>query len=215
MQSMGALSISNKKLKLMVIIGSVIVVLILAVVTYFAFFHKSTSSTDAAKKSSAAVSAKDLSSLQHVTFTIPTLTGYTARDTGVSGAQDFVSDDGVCELIVGAVPVSQLPGKNLNEIVDPQIKSLKAAGATVVGPDAGKALLLTAAGGSTSYRMPTLNFQFSNKDAHVVVHYSAAILASNDRAVVNRTCVNKSGAVDMARLDALDTIANKITVTTD
>ncbi|HEV7454895.1 MAG TPA: hypothetical protein VGO07_06580 [Candidatus Saccharimonadales bacterium] len=201
--------------QLFIVIGVVVVVLAIVAASYFLFLKGNGSSTDAAKKSSAAATgADDMSKLAHVTLNVPaTITGYKSRSTGVDTIKDFISDDGNCEFIAGAVTAAQLPGADLNAIVDPQLKTLREGGATVNGPNAGSALILKENGSSKTYAMPTLNFEFSQAKKHAAVHYSAVILSSTDRAVVNRTCVNKDGAIDVARLAALDTVAKSVTIT--
>jgi hypothetical protein len=212
---MMAASPKRKIPQLFIIIGVVVVVLIIVIASYFLFLKGSGSSNNAAKKSSATVSgAADMSKLAHVMLNVPvTITGYQSRSTGVDTIKDFISDDGNCEFIAGSVTVAQLPGADLNAIVDPQLKTLREGGATVTGPNAGSALILKEKDSSKTYAMPTLNFEFSQGNKHAAVHYSAVILSSTDRAVVNRTCVNKDGAIDTARLAALDTVAKSVTVT--
>jgi hypothetical protein len=218
MQDLSSVAQNNRKTQLLVVIGALLLVLILVGATYFLFFKKHTTgtgqSTDAAKQSSSASSATDMATLKSVKLNLPaSIDGYSVRATGVDSVKDYLSNDGVCEFIAGTVSASQLPGADLNAIVDPQLKALRDAGATVNGPNAGNALELKEAGGSKTYSMPTLNFEFAQDKKHAAVHYSAVILAGTDRAVINRTCINKDGAVDQSRLRALDDVAKKVTIT--
>jgi hypothetical protein len=99
-------------------------------------------------------------------------------------------------------------------MLEPQLKALRDAGAAIDGPSAGKALTLKDATDSkTTYSMPTLIFDFSKDNQHVLTHYSAVILKNTDRAVVSRACANKEGTVDQSKVTNLDNIAAKTKVT--
>ncbi|HSX17361.1 MAG TPA: hypothetical protein VLH86_04635 [Patescibacteria group bacterium] len=215
---MGGMSPAPKKKMniMMIAIIAAVAVLVLAVASYFLFFKNSNKSADKAAQQSShssTVKATDMATLNHVTLKAPaTIGGYTSRNTGVATVSDYVSTDNTCELIVGTVTSTQLPGANLDAIVQPQIKQLKDAGATVAGPNAGTALVLKDSNNKT-YSMPTLTFEFSQGKKHATVHYSAVILKSGDRAIVNRTCINANGTVDASRLNALNDIAKLVVVT--
>lgn len=209
---MGANGTQPKKVPVaLIVVLVVIAVLVLGAITYFMFFSKS--ANNAAKKSSNNVAnATNLDTLSHLSFNAPSsMTGFTERSVGLSNVKDYVSADGNCEFIFGTVTSAQLPGVDLNAIIQPQVDLLKKAGATVTGPGAGKALVVK--GGGKNYSMPTLNFEFSEGTKHATIHYSAVILKSNDRAIVNRTCINKDGAVDPTRVQALDNKAAELTIT--
>jgi hypothetical protein len=205
----------NPKKKLMIIAAAVVVVIVLAVASYFMFFKKDSngSADEAAQKSNATSrNATEMATLNKVTLTPPaTVNGFTERTTGISTIKDFVSTDNTCEFIVGTVGEAQLPGATMDAMIQPQLKQLRDAGATVVGPKAIDALILKDAAGK-QYSMPTIEFEFSQGAKHATVHYSAVILKSKDRAVINRTCVNATGAVDLARLRTIDTTAKQVVV---
>lgn len=202
--------------RLPVIIIAVVVLLLLAGITYFAFFRGSGNADNAAKQSSNSAAGKgiDIAALESATLEPPeTIEGFTSRQTGTSAIKDYVAQDGNCELIVGTVTAAQLPGDNLEAIVKPQLDQLRQAGASVKGPNPGDALLVKdAVDGSKTYRMPTLNFEFSQDNKHAIVHYSAVIMKNGDRAVINRTCINKDGPVDQNKLKALDEVAKKVAI---
>jgi hypothetical protein len=212
---MGPSSPRNKSRRLAILVGVALIVLAIVAVTYFLFL-KPDSPSDAAKKSAdaAAASADDMSKLPGATINVPeTIAGYKARNTGDDNIKDFMSDDGICEFIAGTVSASQLPGSDLNAIIDPQVKKLRDDGATVKGPSAGNPIVVKEKDGSKTYAMPTINFEFSKDKKHASVHYSAVILSKGDRVIINRTCVNANGDIDAARLAALDTVAQKVTIT--
>jgi hypothetical protein len=214
--SMG-MSPEKRQKQLLVVVGVIVVVILIVVASYFMFLKKDGGAGKAnktAQKSTQSSAATDMATLKNVKLNLPdSITGYTARTTGVDTVKDFISNDNTCEFIAGTVQASQLPGADLNAIVDPQLKTLRDAGATVNGPTAGAALELKDKASNKLYSMPTLNFAFSQDKKHASVHYSAVILSSTDRAIINRTCVNKDGNVDQARLSALDDIAKNVTVT--
>jgi hypothetical protein len=208
---------SNKKKapRLLILIGIALIVLALLVVIYFRFLKPSITTNDAAKKSAAAAAnADDMTKLAHVSVNVPeTIAGYKARNTGDDSIKDFISDDGICEFITGTVSASELPGADLNAIIDPQVKNLKNDGATVKGPKAGNPLTIKEKDSSKTYAMPTIDFEFAKDKKHAIVHYSAVILSSNDRVIINRTCVNKDGTIDASQMIALDTVAQNVTIT--
>jgi hypothetical protein len=217
MHDMGSMSPAKRKQQLLIVVGVVVLVLAIVVASYFVFFKSDNGagkSNSAAQKSSKSSSAVNMATLKSVKLNLPeSIPGYTARNTGVDTVKDFLADDSTCEFIAGTVQASQLPGADLNAIVDPQLKALRTAGATVDGPNAGAALEVKDKDNGKLYSMPTLNFEFSQGKKHAAVHYSAVILSSSDRAIINRTCINKDGNVDTARLSALDEVAKKVTVT--
>lgn len=214
---------NKKKLRLIVLLVTILVVAALAAVSYFAFFKKdnSGSADKAAQKSSDSSENKDaidLATLSGLTMSLAQApNGFTAKTDPAPGAKQYsyASADGkeTCELLFGTVSAESLPGANLDAIVKPQLDQLRQLGATVEGPSAGTALVLKDSGGSDSYRMPTLDFKFTYQGNEAVVHYSAVILTSGERAVVNRTCAQEGGSVNMDRLKSLDGTAKNIVVT--
>ncbi len=206
---------SKKKQRIVLVLLVILGVAAIGAASYFIFF-KSNSANEAAKKSSSSSETKatDLSTLNKVTLTIATPEGYTESTTSVATAKQYTSTDGNCSLVVGTATATELPGADLNAIVQPELEQLRKLGATISGPNAGTALALkNSASSSTKYSMPTLNFEFAQNEKHATVHYSAVILKSGDRAVVNRTCGNKTGEVDKAKMTALDNLAKNIVVT--
>lgn len=214
--AMGVPPASPKNNMPILIVLIVAAVLAASVATYFIFFAgggKKSANTES-KKSSQAAAGVDMSTLQSATLNGPaTIAGYNERDTGFSKIKDYIADDGNCEFTVGTLNATQLPGADLDAIIEPQLKKLRDAGATVIGPNQGTALNLKDSASSKTYKMPTLTFEFSQGAKHAAVYYSAVILTGGDRAVVNRTCINANGAVDTARLHQLDNIAKQVTVT--
>lgn len=210
----------KKKLRLVVLLVSVLVVAILAVVSYFAFFKGSDTADDAAKKSSSRSEDKkaaDMNTLQSVGLSLASAPqGYIEQPDPAEGVKQYIfkNDQESCVLMFGTVKAENLPGENLDAIVQPQLNVLREYGASIEGPDAGTALIVKSNDGE-SYRMPTLNFKFSHEGNVAVVHYSAVILQSGERAVINRTCDRKAGtgAVDMSRLESLDNASKGIVVT--
>jgi hypothetical protein len=203
--------------QLLMALAALLVVIGIGAAVYFVFF-KGDSSNDAAKKSSqsAEKSAVDMSTLNSVKLALAATdaTGLIAKDTGVEEFTSFTSSDDMCAVSVGIVKAADLPGADLNAMLEPQLKALRDAGATIEGPSAGKALTLKDATDSkTTYSMPTLIFDFSKDNQHVLTHYSAVILKNTDRAVVSRACGNKEGAVDKNKVNDLDSIATKVKVT--
>lgn len=203
--------------RLLIALLALIVVLGIGAAVYFVMF-KGDSSNDAAKKSSksAEKSAISMDTLNSVKLTLAATdaTGLTDKATGVADFKTYMSDDELCAVSVGIVKAADLPGADLNAMIEPQLKTLRDAGAAIDGPSAGKALTLKDATDSkTTYSMPTLVFDFSKDNQHVLTHYSAVILKNTDRAVVSRACGNKEGAVDQSKVTNLDNIAAKTKVT--
>jgi hypothetical protein len=200
-----------------------LVIAALVAVSYFAFFKKDENADDAAKKSASnssdAKNAIDMATLQGVSMELANAPeGYTAKSNPSANTRQFsyAAQEGkqACELLFGTIPESSLPGENLDAMIKPQMEQLRKLGATVDGPNAGTALVLKDASDSkVSYSMPTLDFKFNYEGNEAVVHYSAVILTTGERAVVNRTCSQKEGSVDMNLLKALDASAKGITVT--
>jgi hypothetical protein len=206
------------KRKAALIIVAIAVAVVLAVAAGLWLFvlkgsgHRSADSE--AQRSSQHATATGMATLNRVTLVPPaTIAGFTLRNSGISTISDYISDDRTCELIVGVVTGSQLPGASLDAIIEPQLQQLRDAGATIVGPNAGAAVTVKQTASTKSYSMPTLNFEFSEGPKHAVVHYSAVILKSGDRAVLNRTCINATGTVDASHIRAVDEIAKQVTVT--
>lgn len=213
---------NKTKLRMVVLLVTILVIALLGVVSYFAFFKKDDSSSQAAKKSSSSSEAKkatDLSTLQGLTMSLANgPEGFTAKADPAPGAKQYSysSQDGreTCELIFGTITAESLPGDNLDAIIKPQLDQLRELGATVDGPNAGTAIVLKdATDSATTYSMPTLNFKFTYQGNEAVVHYSAVILKNGERAVVNRTCAQEGGSVNMDRLGKLDNTAKSITIT--
>lgn len=203
--------------QLLIALAALVLVLIIGAAVYFMFF-KGDSSNDAAKKSSqsAEKSAIDMATLNSVQLALAATdaTGLTEKETGVEAFKSFTSSDDMCAVSVGIVKAADLPGADLNAMLEPQLKALRDAGATVDGPNAGEALIIKDATDSkTTYSMPTLIFDFSKDNQHVLTHYSAVILKNTDRAVVSRACGNKEGTVDKSKVESLDSIAKKVKVT--
>lgn len=207
---------SSRGKRLLIALLALVVVVAIGVAGYFLFLKKDSATETAKKSTSSDSSAKALATLTNVSLSIPSsATGdFTETDTGISTIKQYTSSDSTCVLIAGTLTEKELPGENIDAIINPQLDSLREAGATIDGPDAGKALIVTdSASSSTKYSMPTLKYEFSEDNKHAVVHYSAVILKSGQRAVVNRTCVNADGTVDEAKLTNLDNIAAKTIVT--
>lgn len=198
----------------------VIVILILfaaaAAAVYFIFFNGGRSVTQTANESSSSVQATEMATLSDVSLTLDTVpTGYTEQAVSdASNYKYYVSDDGLCEFAFGTLTSENLPGKDLDAIVTPQITTLKENGATVNGPNAGTPLVLKSTTDSNvKYSMPTLNYVVSKGTVNLISHYSAVVLKNDSRAVVSRSCGNKNGAADESRLQALDDVAQTILVT--
>ncbi|HEU4914261.1 MAG TPA: hypothetical protein VFT16_02535 [Candidatus Saccharimonadales bacterium] len=208
---------NGKGRKLVLAVAALIAVLLIGAGVYFLFL-KDDSSNEAAKKSSktAEKSAIDMSTLNSVRIALAATdaTGLTEQETGKTDFKSFVSSDGLCAVSVGTLAAEDLPGNDLNAMIEPQLQTLREAGASIDGPSAGKAMILKGATDSkATYSMPTLVFDFSKDGMHVLTRYSAVILKNGERAVVNRTCGNKEGEVDQSKMTNLDNIAAKAKVT--
>jgi hypothetical protein len=162
--------------------------------------------------------ATDLSTLNGVNFGLPAdLSAFKGDSSPVSSYHVYLTqdstDDKACSLEFGVLGADQLPGADLNGIVEPQIDSLRKAGATVEGPNSGAALILKdAADEKTTYSMPTVNYEFSKDNKHVTVHYSLVILKDGSRAVISRQCANAAGQADASLLQKIEESAKQITV---
>lgn len=221
MPQMGGAPPKNRGSKIPIILLVVLLIVLGgAVAWYFLIYQKGNSDADKAAKSSSssAKEAVSLSTLQDLTFSEPSDLSAFKADSSTNAAYHVYltqssTDDKLCSLEYGVVTPTDLPGGTIDDIVDPQIKSLKDAGATVTGPSAGDALILKDAKDSAkTYSMPTLNYEFSKDTRHATVHYSLAILKGGNRAVVSRQCANKNGDIDKAELAKIEAAAKKITV---
>lgn len=202
--------------KIILVIAILILFATAATVVYFTFFSGGKSATQTTNQSSSSAQVAEMATLNDVTLTLNTIpTGYTEQ--AVSDATNYkyyVSDDDSCEFAFGTLTATDLPGKDLTAIVDPQITLLEENGATVDGPSAGAPLVLkSTADSNVKYSMPTLNYVVSKGTVNLISHYSAVILKNDGRAVVMRSCGNKNGAADEARLQALDEAVQTISVT--
>ncbi len=203
---------SRSRAKEVLAIASMLVVAaLLAGAAYLFFTRDSDKKTDTHSSNSQAV---DLATINNAMLLPPdNIPGFQGRQTGVASIKDYVSNDKSCELITGTTSAAQLPGTDLNSIVQPQVDQLKKAGATVKGPSSGTSLVLKdSEDNSKTYNLPTVKYEFSQDKKHAVVHYSAVILNNGDRVVVNRNCVNQNGDVDAAKINNLDALAKDIKV---
>jgi hypothetical protein len=210
----GVPSSGGKGKRVLSIIG---VILVLALLGAAVYWFAQRSSDDKPSDNTSTIGAVGLETIDRATLLAPdTIQGFTSRQTGIANIKDYVADDNSCELIVGTTTAAQLPGVDLNAIVQPQIEQLKKAGATVNGPSEGSALILKDMDSENkTYSLPTVKYDFSQDKKHVVVHYSAVILKSGDRVVVNRTCINQNGEVDNNKVTSLDTKVKAIQVMVD
>lgn len=213
-QQMAAANARSNRRPLFVIAAVVIALLLIAGGLYFFVFkNKGTGSNDALPETSQ--SESDLAAVQTGMLIPPqTIEGYTERSTGTPTVRDFVSADGSCELILGTVSAGQLPGKNVDEIIKPQLEQLKQNGAKVDGPNKGAELKLADEKDSNKkYRVPTVTFTFTQGTKKATTHYSAVIAKSGERIVINRTC-HKDGDIDQNQLKALNDTASQVKIRT-
>jgi hypothetical protein len=182
---------------------------------------KNTDANSAAESSSSTSEdeAIDLSSLDSLTFGLPTDLSDFQDDSSPTDTYHVYltkgsTDKKACSLEFGILTAAQLPGNDLNGIVNPQIESLKELGAEVEGPTAGEALTMKdSKDDSVTYSLPTVNYVFTKDNGYVSVHYSLAILKNDSRAVVSRQCVNADGAIDDETFSNVETAAKQITIT--
>ncbi len=192
----GSASIGHK----LVIMGIIFVVLLaLGAGAYFVFFSKKDASVaETTKKSQASADSKavDMAGLTAMTFVAPDLTAF-HKSTAASNEtfSSYLTTDETCGVSFGTVTAVSLPGTTADEIVSLQIKSLKDQGYAVTGPSVGTALVLKdAADSSKTYKMPTLIYSFTKDTMHAISNYSIVILKGGDRVVVDRSCIDKTGA---------------------
>ncbi len=214
----------NVLVVVLIVVGGLIV--LGAVVAFLVgFMHgasnqtKNTAATTAAQESNkSAKNAVDLSTLNKVSFNAPADTSNYTPQTGAAGGQAFVlkggTSDKYCDFNFGLYSAAQLPGTDLNGIVNPQLDNLRKLGATVDGPRADAAIILKDAQDSTAtYSLPTLTFTTSVGNKHETDHYSVAILKDGERAVVERSCINLSGTPSATDLATVERAASNITIT--
>lgn len=220
----GAPSNAGTKRRLVVVLLIVLVAAVLGVAAYFAFFRDNDSDDSAQRaasqsSSSSNADAIDLATLQTISMSLanpPEDYVSTDEESSPTRRYTYQGADGkeTCELAFGVLTSEQLPGDNLDAIVQPQINQLREAGATIDGPSAGTALILKDATDSDiTYRVPTLDFKFSFEGNNATVYYSAVILKSGERAVVNRACSVRDGQVNEDRLKTINERANQIVIT--
>ncbi|HSW66111.1 MAG TPA: hypothetical protein VLI54_03165 [Bacillota bacterium] len=212
-------SLGTAKKRLLLIAG-IAVVVIASGVAAFLLLHKSPThgnASQAAQQSSnaASSSAKAMNTFSHVTFTAPSdMSGFTAASSGLATQTAYTlngtGDSLHCSLLYGMASQTDLPGSDVNSILEPQLKRLTDAGATVSGPAAGTPLLLKDGAGK-QYSMPTLEYTTTLSGLQEVDHYSIVVLASGERAVVTRACAAR-GTVDASALAKVDVTAQKLTV---
>ena len=211
----------KKPSPMMVLIGLVVLLAIVAAVFFLFGGKKSSTANNAAKKSSGSTSAAkavDLGTLNALKFDPPTdLSAFMPNSTTQAGAYSFdvkgSTSDKACNLSIALFTADQLPGADTNAIVAPQISELRKLGATVDGPNAGTALILKSSDSTTTYSMPTLNYEFTQGAKHASVHYSVVILKNTQRAQISRQCLNANGPTDTAQMAVIDEVATHITVT--
>ncbi len=210
-QTMPGRSLNKRRL---IALMAVIVVVALGVAAYFMLSNNSDTNkktNKAASDSSNATNATSLGALKGVTFNAPTLDGYTLNSASTATAKIYAKGD--CSLQFGTADEKGLPGSNLGDIVDRQIKALRNNGVTITGPDAGTAIVLKSATDSNKrYSMPTLIFKASKGSDYVMSRYSVVIFASGQRAFVTRACTAKNQPVTSAAVDAIDRDAARITI---
>lgn len=203
-----------------------VVIAVCLAVGVLAFFFiqnnsdKSENANTAADESSrnAAPEAKDISSLNNVTFVAPDMGAYGPNaGTDVFANHELLAPVGGtdhCRLSFGVAEPNEMPGTDINSIIQPQIDALTKNGAKVEGPTAGKALVLQSVDDGQSYRMPTLEFTVTRDSAREVDQVSVAILGNNKRAVVMRACANANGQINPDNMSQLQATAEKLKLST-
>jgi hypothetical protein len=199
---------------------AVVLLVVMAIASYFFFFKtpKQSASNAAANSSKTASSnATNMATLTSVKLNPPTDMSAFGADTPVANVHVYLTtgstSDDACSFEFGTLTAAQLPGADIDSIVNPQVTQLKNAGATVDGPTAATALILKDASSSKTYSMPTLKYTFSEGNKHATSYYSLVILKGGDRAIVSRQCANANGAVDQSKVDTVETAAKQVTAT--
>lgn len=211
---------SGPKLSLsqpMMVLALVVLVSIIVIAGYFLFFKSGGNASGAAKTSGNTSAATSLSTLKGITFTPPAdLSNFRANTSTTAGNYSYLTknatNEKACSLSMAIYTAAQLPGADVDAIVNPQVDKLRSLGATVHGPSAGSAVLLHDDDGKSIYSIPTLNYEFSQDSKRATVHYSVAILKDGERAEISRQCVNASGSVDASAIAGMDNASAKITV---
>lgn len=206
---------SGSKKRLVFALIAVVVAVGLGVGAYFLLGRNSDTAdktNKAATKSGSTTKAKSLGTLHGVTFNAPSLDGYELNSSSTDTAKIYRKGD--CSLQFGTTDEKNLPGNNLGEIVDKQISALKDSNVSIIGPDAGDALILKAASDSSKeYSMPTLVFNASRENQHLLSRYSVVVFTSGQRAFVTRACLSNTQPVSASAVDEVDKDAKRITVT--
>ncbi len=216
---MGAPRPKSKKPLIFIII--ILLAIGLGVGAYFLFFREdNTSVNDAVEESQSQVeenAAIDISTLASATINAPEdMSGYQRRDeNSATTLTSYSNEDGSCEISFGTAPSSAMPGATSEEIVNTSLDAIRDAGATVVGPTAGPALVLRdATDQSVTYTLPTLAFEFFREQTYAKMYLSIAILGNGDRVMVSRLCSNNSGqSVPDSELEPLEAKVSELTVT--
>lgn len=159
----------------------------------------------------------ELSTLEMIKLNTPSpIDGYDLLIQGDTFARYTSKANSKCELGFGTLTETELAGSNLQDIIERQLQALRDSGATIEGPSAGTALTLPDSVQATQkYSLPTLTFEVTKDNVKAKSRYSAAMLKSGKRAVINRTCYTDDGATAVSDADmaALDATAAKVTVT--
>ncbi|HJQ07945.1 MAG TPA: hypothetical protein VJ836_00515 [Candidatus Saccharimonadales bacterium] len=211
---------TRRSWKLLLLLIAVPIIIGLAVAIYFLFFapeekNDTTVSNTSRSSVNEVQDAADMSILAMAVLNPPAdMKDYKPKNTGVATVKEYNDPSGKCTLQFGTLPADHLPGKDIGEVVAPQLATHRNAGATVEGPEAGISLIVKdAIDESVAYSLPTLEARYTEGSRRVALYYSAAILTNGSRAFVNRSCTNDSGEVDQAALKAVNDMAKKITVT--
>jgi hypothetical protein len=218
-----------------VVLIIVLLVAALAAAAYF-FVFKSSDKKEVDKPATSSKPSPSVSEVLKETTPAPTPTEQTANlatlamvklnapanmadYTLLASADNFArytsKAKGTCELGFGTLTADELKGDSLEAIIDAQVKALQSSGATVTGPSSGTTLELTDTNNSAKkYSLQTLQFEVAKDNVKAKSHYSAVVLTSGKRAVINRTCYTEdTSAVSDDDMTALDAAAKRITVT--
>ena len=160
--------------------------------------------------------AVDLATLTMVRINAPSeMSAYDLIGSGETFSRYTSKAKNTCELGFGVLSGTDLPGDNLNAIIDAQMRALRESGATITGPTAGTILeLANNSDTSKKYSLPTLQFEVSKDNLRAKSHYSAVVLKGGNRAVVNRTCYTTDDSeVADSDIAGLDATAKLLTIT--
>lgn len=217
-QPLGSAPDSGPGKKKLILLAIVVLVAALVIAIIVALVSRSGNDSSQNSAEQTAEVIEDISEFSGVSFQdIGNLDGFEREDSASGALTSYVqsTDPQRCAFSFGVVAAEDVPGETRDELIELQVDQQQAAGAIVSGPHSTDALVVgDAEDGTKAYRIPTSTFSMARDELTVATHYSVAILAGNDRVIVNRECVREDGQeIPSSVMNDLDSRAAGLRVT--